>query len=428
MRLCSLVSAICLISALGTACTPSTISRSLPGRAQDATASSSFAIVQDGIRVPVGPESRIRWTREAPRATLDLQSRSGRIVLRGHRLEVIAPRTDGTSKASNWQQFRLNRWYALEIRRVPATGASSRRRPSYSGDGDCYFDGSGDPVCPDPGGGSGGSCDPAVDPTCPSDGGGDGGGGGGTPPTPAPPPCAITSTTAATTPPNQARTTIGVGEVVFLLSDGNTWSVTGDGTLSSTSTSDTTLTAGATAGQVTVGASGGSSCAANSMTFTVIAPSGTSYIRTGGIRHTQGQDDIGMKADVGILPDSVSFRGVYWLERDAPATASGTYSCNNGQGHSPNPTPIKVGDEVPGRGSDVGVDTIYFPGCPNVNPLGDGSIAISIPDVYSIGSGGAQTMYATIIQSATSSTAGVLSLAKGGATASTNVSSPSSNF
>lgn len=140
--------------------------------------------------------------------------------------------------------------------------------------------------------------------------------GGGTQP-PTPPACDISEATVAEAPLPRNRSTLGVGEEVQLSSsDGSTWSVSGAGTLDTTSGGTVLLTANDSPGTATVTVSA-TGCVAATVTFKVIQPSNLLYVAINGIFHTQGLADIGMQANVYFQPDSVSFQRLAWLEQDA---------------------------------------------------------------------------------------------------------------
>jgi hypothetical protein len=170
MRTCHRALAICILAALGTACAPVANSGSIPQRTERSTASafSAFSLLRDGTAIQVEPGSKIRWALESHKPILQLWSVKNLATVRGNVLQVIAPSTGRTKRASEWKQFRKDRWYSLEVHQARGIATNSAlRRPSLVNDPLCYFDELGNPVCPDPiGSGSGGGCDPSVDPTC----------------------------------------------------------------------------------------------------------------------------------------------------------------------------------------------------------------------------------------------------------------------
>ncbi len=120
-----------------------------------------------------------------------------------------------------------------------------------------------------------------------------------------------------------------------------------------------------------------------------------------------GFADIGMHASVYLQPDTVSFKGVGLLELDAPATATGPYSCEQGIGHQASPIPVvAVADDVPGLGTPVATDTVESGSCSG-NQLEDGSIAFNIPQLYSVGADGPH-QFSVVQHIATSTILGAL--------------------
>ena len=223
------------------------------------------------------------------------------------------------------------------------------------------------------------------------------------------------------------RTTVGVSERVDLSSDGDTWSMNGAGTLNTTSGSDVRLTAADTAGTAIVSVSG-ANCMMASLRYNVIAPSGLLYVATGGVKHTMGLSDIGMKTEFYLQPDNVSFSNLSFLELDAASVATGPWACGNGLGHNPNPASLRVGDNVPGLGSPVlGTDEAFIGSCAGANQLAAGSDSITIPDVY-VGLGGARNTFGSTQQIASANGSGNLSMRKGAAVRTTTVNSPTSNY
>lgn len=241
------------------------------------------------------------------------------------------------------------------------------------------------------------------------------------------PTCSIEATTLAATPLPRNRSTLGVGEQVSLSSvDGSTWTVNGDGTLSAATGGAITFTAGDIAGTATVGVSA-QGCLTKTATYTIIAPSGLLFVPVNGIKHTKDFADIGMQANVYLQPDSVSFKGIAYLEADALATATGVYACLNNQGHNPNPNPlIGQNDDIVGLGTPISTDTIESGSCSG-DQLVDGSVSVNIPQIYMVGLGGVRHTI-SVVQHIASASGGALNIRKGAASRSTNVSSPTSGY
>ena len=132
----------------------------------------------------------------------------------------------------------------------------------------------------------------------------------------------LTQCTAAGNPDN-SRTTIGVGEKVDFsgMPDNTTWSVSGNGTISSTTGSGTTFTASLSPGRATVTAQVGT--ATQPVTFNIIAPSGignvSDYQDVG--LGTEGANHIGAftKFSLDLLPTTVNFGNVS-IREDTPTS------------------------------------------------------------------------------------------------------------
>ena len=304
-----------------------------------------------------------------------------------------------------------------------SSAVPQERRPSFAtviGNGGCSDPVGGCPIgwlCwdgsdPDP---FYGSCPPA--PPVPP----------GPQPTPKPA-CDKTVTTVAPTPTNRTRTTLGVGEQVDLSSNG-TWTVTGNGSLNTTSpATDVQFTAGDFPGDATVTASG-PNCLAVSIKFSIIKPSGLLYVAFGGVRHTIGLSDIGMQTTFYLLPATVSFANLTFLEsNDTTMAATGPWACgNNSHGHGANPNPVPVRDNVPGIGSPAGTDEAYIGSCDGADQFAAGSASFNIQDTY-YGPGGGSNQFTTIAQVATADGMGNLSIAKVQASRATTVNSQTSGY
>ncbi|MGA2329324.1 MAG: hypothetical protein ABSH05_23940 [Bryobacteraceae bacterium] len=149
--------------------------------------------------------------------------------------------------------------------------------------------------------------------------------------------CTITSQTAVTVPADRTRTTIGVGEDVYLTCSegGVTWTVSGEAVLSGTSGASVTLRAGRNAGSVTATATG--PCCTCSITFTVIAPASTFMDRSPGyfLKHHHGRPDCGFFGQFFLRPDTVSFKNLEVREKNSHCTANGFYLPFNNCTHQP---------------------------------------------------------------------------------------------
>jgi hypothetical protein len=244
-------------------------------------------------------------------------------------------------------------------------------------------------------------------------------------------PCDISSQTVATVPTDTSRTTIGVGEQVKITTTGFSLSASGDGTLN-TSSSPATLTAGAEAGTVTVSTAGrGTTCSANSITFDVIAPSGSEYYRTGGIAHDYSFADIGIESNIFLAPDTVSFQFLTWEEVQSYASTNlnGSWGCLEGKPHNPGPA-VAVGTDVIGQGSKVNTtDRAYTGSCSGVSQFLNSTLSWEIPTQYELTSGSSWYQINTVAQTASDTTAGALTMTKDDhSTGNTTVNSATSYY
>lgn len=258
-----------------------------------------------------------------------------------------------------------------------------------------------------------------------------------TPPAPTPPapaPATITSQTVETTPGVRTRTTIGVGERVDLTqSGGATWATSagqltdvGGPTLTNPSAATVRLTAPDTAQTVTVTAG------TATLAFTVVAPTSVSMDRQPGtgVKHTKDQPDSGVQTRVFLGPDTVNFSRARYRELDVAAVASpGVYSCNPGSGGhcgvgagSPCPDKALTNTVTAGMGTlSVLGDCAYSGHCGTAPPFAAGTLTISIPYEYKVGTGAFHN-FSTVVQThALAADLVTLTSSKAGATGSTTV-------
>jgi len=262
-------------------------------------------------------------------------------------------------------------------------------------------------------------------------------GGNCTPGAVTPCPCAsaeVTSETVMTEPPDRARTRLGVGErvrVTYSLGSA-TWTVAGDGSLSSTSGETVTYTAPNAGGSVTLTATGGEGCVA-SITFTIVEPNAVNMIKKftdpHRVQHTQSFPDIGMATNIFLAPTDVNFHRVQILELEVLCTASGVYSCNNATGHFPGTDGVGATTHVQaGMGTFLSEpDSIYSGGCgvPWVAPT-TGAMHWPIPWRWRVGASGAWHVLTTVHQRISADAAGLLTATKAGAKATAMASDPTS--
>ena len=208
-------------------------------------------------------------------------------------------------------------------------------------------------------------------------------------------PTSITSETVETSPGARTRTDIGVGENVTLTHSSScsvTWATTA-GTIFPVGNT-AVLTAPDTAQSITVTAGGASK------TFNVIAPTSVAMdIAPGsGVKHTKNNPDSGILARVFLGPDTVNFTNVSYRELDVagvPSPGAGAYSCNPfSSGHCVGavggacPPILMTNTVVATKGTKADdMDCAYSGHCKRTPPFTPGSITLTIPYEYRVGTG-----------------------------------------
>ena len=213
------------------------------------------------------------------------------------------------------------------------------------------------------------------------------------PPPPPPPPEQITSLTVVNSPGVRTRTTIGVGEQVFLTHTPGpaNWSTTG-GTVSPNAGTVVMLSAPDTAQTITV--TGG----AATIDFDVVAPTGVHMDRLAGtgIKHTKDHADSGIATLPFLLPDTVNFNRVTYREINVGATVTnpGAYSCHSGAGHcaqpagGPCPDLFMTDTVLGGKGTQaIRGDCVYSGDCLQTAPFTPGNITFATPYEYKVDRG-----------------------------------------
>ncbi|MEO8935532.1 MAG: peptidoglycan-binding domain-containing protein [Burkholderiaceae bacterium] len=229
-----------------------------------------------------------------------------------------------------------------------------------------------------------------------------------TPPQPTPPaplPATIVSETVATSPGLRTRTKVGVGEEIDLThsAGSTTWSVT-KGKLSATTGAKVRLTAPDVAQTITVTAG------TTTLNFTVVAPTGVHMDRFpgSGIKHTFNQADSGIMTLPFLLPDDVNFLKVIYREMDVAGVASvpGVYSCNPfsgghcgaGGGGAPCNDLSMTDTVVAGKGTQAVLgDCAYSGHCGTAPPFKPGTVTVSIPYQFKVGTGPFR-QFTTVVQ------------------------------
>jgi hypothetical protein len=243
----------------------------------------------------------------------------------------------------------------------------------------------------------------------------------------------IVSETKQTQPTPRTRTNIGVGEEVQLTYTGGstTWTTTG-GTLSGTTGATVLLTAPDTARSITVAAGG------DTLVLTVIAPSNVVMDRHGtAMQHDQTYPNSGIRIRPYIAPDTVNFYNIVYHEMDVNGVPTpGEYSCNPfkhghcraGGGGVPCPDLPVLNTVVAGKGTQTKYDDCAYSGwCTHTPPFQPGSVSLSIPHEYKVGSGSVHS-FAPVSQVHTVQADGnTLTTVKDGEKGTTTVNSPSSS-
>jgi hypothetical protein len=248
------------------------------------------------------------------------------------------------------------------------------------------------------------------------------------------PTCTITSQTVVTVPADRSRTTIGVGEDVWLtVSPGPaTWSVDGEGVFSSDSGTSVTFRAGRNAGTVVITAVGaGCSCP---ITFTVIAPSSVSMGRQPDtpIKHTNGRPDCGFLGQLLLQPDTVSFINLEVREKNSHCTADGFFLPFNNCTHQPagqtESAWFTMNDCIPGKGTPANLNDNIYSGDPGTGPpFTVGTMVFPIDWEYRVWGGPAQAL-PHFEQRHEVNAAGKCTTSKGGTSVTTNPSDATSSW
>lgn len=120
------------------------------------------------------------------------------------------------------------------------------------------------------------------------------------------------------------------------------WSIQGDAEITNQTATTALLTAGPTAGTVTVtlkvdgGPHNGHKL--STLEFKVIAPSGTTTRQNPDeplLRHLHGHAGVGFKMWINLLPNTVIFSRVQWREHTGLGLATGHFQGENGRIHAP---------------------------------------------------------------------------------------------
>jgi len=236
--------------------------------------------------------------------------------------------------------------------------------------------------------------------------------------------------TEATIPSDRTRKKLGVGEKATLTLQPSSlssvaWSISGSGTLSSTSGNPVTFTASDRASTPSITAT----CEGCSLTidFTVVEPAGVIFEQEAGtgIWHINGYASAGFKGRPYITPNDVSFVNIEVREQSCVGTGTGYYSELNGLVHpvgswgsvstgtTEKPNKFDLVDKVE---SGIGA-----------SPFSDGTFTWLIPWEFRVGSGNAK-VFTTVPQQQDTDSAGKVTISKGGISVNKNAGDPTSGY
>jgi len=219
--------------------------------------------------------------------------------------------------------------------------------------------------------------------------------------------------------PGSAAWTTSVGTAPLSATTGTTVVFTAPDTFPAT-TQRITVTAGAA-----------------TISFDVLAPTSVAMDREPGtgVKHTLNQPDSGIQTRVFLGPDTVNFSRVRYRERDVPGvpTVPGVYSCNTfSTGHCAGavagacPDKALTSTVVAGKGTQsLRGDCAYSGHCGTAPPFTPGSITVTIPYEYRVGTGPFRR-FTTVAQVHTlAANASTLTSSKAGANGTTTVAAAS---
>ena len=135
-------------------------------------------------------------------------------------------------------------------------------------------------------------------------------------------------------PPNPARTVIGVGEGVTVVSDIPViWMISGAAVVESHTETELHFSAADQAGAVTVSAVSSENSGWSSIKFDVVAPSGLRFVKTVDL-HKKNTLEVGFLAEMYLLPEHVNFSNVEVCELESLGYGgTGLLKGGNGRPH-----------------------------------------------------------------------------------------------
>jgi hypothetical protein len=150
-----------------------------------------------------------------------------------------------------------------------------------------------------------------------------------------------------------------------------------------------------------------------------------------GVKHRHNKPDSGIKMDIYILPDDVSFYNIETIEDEVNAVDTGVYASMTDKGHHPTTVPTTNSTTVvPGLGTKANdTDTAYSGYPAGLPPFAPGSRIWDIPTKF-CAAGGAWKEFKTVRQQHTLAADGTtLTTTKaGGSSPPVQVSDPTSTY
>lgn len=170
------------------------------------------------------------------------------------------------------------------------------------------------------------------------------------------------------------------------------------------------------------------------ITFDIIEPSGVLQERGPGtgIWHISGIPSVGIRTNIYITPDTVSFENIEICESDCAAVVTGYFvgtlldgihHAGHGAGNW-----VRVGQVTTGKGSKVlAQDTVQSGACNFGLPYAVGTFDWPIPWIFRVGSGTAK-QFTVVDQRFTIDAGGAMTASKAGAQGNASLNDPKSNY
>jgi len=191
-----------------------------------------------------------------------------------------------------------------------------------------------------------------------------------------------------------------------------TWSVSGGGTLSSTSGTTVTYTAGSRTATPTITAQvSGQTC---TIQFTVVEPSGGYMTQQGSTIHHAGFCCAGFTGNIFLEPRDVSFENIEFREGECQSTATGSFATAgwNNLTHQKSASWMTVAGGTDATGSQVNcTDNVHSGDLPANCAAGE--FRWDIPWLFRV-NGGVSKRFCRMLHHATADGARQMTMAKGG--------------